>query len=268
MKRDDPATSPPHPSTGKGLWIFAAVVALTLHATVAAFAFMRMQQMEDEDLGAPGIEIGLELTSPQTPPSALPPGPESEASAASPAVAEQKAPIKEVDLPEETPVESETPDRLVTQEKTDKPIEEEAELKEKEAKASEASVAQEAKAAPSIQDAAQGEKSITTDQGTGESRRRVRVTWQKELLAHLDKHKRYPTDRNQKAAEILLSLELDRMGRVVAVSLSKSSGDEAFDAAAIAMVQRADPVPPPPPLVADEGLSFSLPVVFRVGGKR
>jgi hypothetical protein len=33
------------------------------------------------------------------------------------------------------------------------------------------------------------------------------------------------------------------------------------------MLKRADPVPPPPPLVADEGLSFTLPVNFRVKGK-
>jgi TonB family protein len=94
------------------------------------------------------------------------------------------------------------------------------------------------------------------------------VTWQKELLAHLDKHKRYPSDRNQKAARIMLALNLDRMGRVVDVSVVKSSGDESFDSAAVAMVQRASPVPPPPPLVADEGLNFSLPVVFRASGKR
>ncbi len=50
-------------------------------------------------------------------------------------------------------------------------------------------------------------------------------------------------------------------------SQSMSSGDRAktaFDEAARAMMQRADPVPPPPPLVADEGLTFTLPVDFRV----
>ena len=28
--------------------------------------------------------------------------------------------------------------------------------------------------------------------------------------------------------------------------------------------QKSDPVPPPPPLLADEGLSFTLPVIFQV----
>ncbi len=41
-----------------------------------------------------------------------------------------------------------------------------------------------------------------------------------------------------------------------------------FDNAALAMMRRADPVPPPPALIADEGLSFSLPVVFRAQGRK
>ena len=49
--------------------------------------------------------------------------------------------------------------------------------------------------------------------------------------------------------------------------IEKSSGDTAFDEAALAMVKRSDPVPAPPPLIADEGLSFTLPVIFRVKGK-
>ena len=93
------------------------------------------------------------------------------------------------------------------------------------------------------------------------------MTWQKELLAHLDKYKRYPSDRSQKSAEILITLSLDRTGHVLAANVARSSGDEAFDRAALAMVERASPVPPPPPLVADEGLDFSLPVIFRKSAK-
>jgi TonB family protein len=101
----------------------------------------------------------------------------------------------------------------------------------------------------------------------GESMQKIRVTWQKELVSYLDKHKRYPTERSQKAAEILVSFVLDRVGHVLSTSIVKGSGDSAFDEAALAMVHRADPVPPPPPVVADEGLNFTLPVIFRAKGK-
>jgi len=222
-----------------------------------------MNEPEDDDLGAPGIEIAFELTSAQSTPSELPPGPESEASAASPPVVEQKTTEQEVDLPKETPVESENPDRLVATEKADKPQEKEPEPTIKMMKASEESAAQEATAAPTIQNVQQASKSTTVDQGTGQSHQRARVTWQKELMAHLDKFKRYPTERSQKSAEILIAMTLDRTGRVLAANIVKSSGDEAFDHAAVAMVERASPVPPPPPLVADDGLDFSLPVIFK-----
>jgi periplasmic protein TonB len=32
-------------------------------------------------------------------------------------------------------------------------------------------------------------------------------------------------------------------------------------------VRRSNPVPPPPPDVADEGLNFTLPVIFRIKGR-
>jgi TonB family protein len=95
----------------------------------------------------------------------------------------------------------------------------------------------------------------------------MRATWTKELIAHLDKHKRYPAERQQKTAEIIVSFVLDRTGHVLSSSIAKGSGDTAFDEAALAMIKRSDPVPQPPPLVADEGLNFTLPVIFRVKGK-
>ena len=98
------------------------------------------------------------------------------------------------------------------------------------------SVAAEATATPSTEAIPEGPRSVAPAQGTGESARRVRATWQKELLAHLDKHKRYPAERSQKSAEILVSFALDRMGHVLSTSIVKGSGDAAFDQAALAMV--------------------------------
>jgi protein TonB len=87
------------------------------------------------------------------------------------------------------------------------------------------------------------------------------------VVAYLDKHKRYPAERSQKSAEIVIGFALDRMGHILSTTIVKGSGDDAFDQAALAMVKRSDPVPPPPPLVADEGLNFTLPVIFRVKGR-
>jgi periplasmic protein TonB len=250
------------------LWILAAVGALALHIGGAALAIAHLRSDDvDDSLGAPAIEIGLEMMSPHLEPTDLPPGPDADASVASPALAEQKAEVKETELPKDVPTETEDPDRAVTPDDQKKPKEDDAKLAAVQTSASTESVAAEATATPSSEAIQQGPSSVAPAQGTGESVRRMRATWQKELIAHLDKHKRYPASRSQKSAEIVVSFALDRMGHVLSTSIVKGSGDAAFDEAALAMVRRSDPVPQPPPIVADEGLSFTLPVIFRIKGR-
>jgi protein TonB len=250
------------------LWILAAVGALALHIGGAALAIAHLRSDDvDDSLGAPAIEIGLEMMSPHLEPTDLPPGPDADASVASPALAEQKAEVKETELPKEVPTETEDPDRAVTPDDQKKPKEDDAKLAAVQTSASMESVAAEATATPSSEAIQQGPRSVAPTQGTGESAQRTRATWQKELIAHLDKHKRYPASRSQKSAEIVIGFALDRMGHVLSTSIVKGSGDAAFDEAALAMVRKSDPVPQPPPVVADEGLSFTLPVIFRIKGR-
>src|SRR5213078_1292074 len=104
------------------------------------------------------------------------------------------------------PTEADDPDRVVTPKDSNKPKEEEeSKIAAVQTTASTESVAAEATARP---------RSIARAQGIGESARRARLTWQKELMAHLEKHKRYPAARTQKSAEILVGFALDRMGHV------------------------------------------------------
>src|SRR6266850_2317276 len=215
-----------------------ALAALALHVGFGALAVAHLQTDEpDDSLGAAAIEVGLELASLHREATDLPPGPDTDASVASPALAEQKAEVKETELPKDVPTEEDDPKIAAVQ-----------------TSASTESVAAEATATPSSEAIPEGPRSISPSQGTGETARRARVTWQKELIAHLDKHKHYPAERSQKSAEIVVSFALDRMGHVLSTSIVKGSGDTAFDQAALAMVRRSDPVPQPPPLVADEGL--------------
>jgi TonB family protein len=250
------------------LWLLAGIGAIAIHAGCVALAVAHLAGEEEEALGAPTIEIGLELMSPRAEPTDLPPGPEQDASAASPAVPEQKAVTEQSDLPKDTPVESEEPDRVVTQNDNVKPLQEEPQVSALQTAASEQSIAAEATAMPTVTAAVEAPKSVAPAQGIGESAARVRLTWQKELSAHFNRHKRYPEDRSNKNAEIVVSFVLDRTGHIVSSSIVRGSGDSSFDQAALAMLQRSDPVPAPPPLVADEGLNFTLPVIFRVKGHK
>ncbi len=237
----------------RGLWLFAGVAALALHLGGAAFAVAHLQTTEADDIseGTGGIEIGIESLAVQREQTDLPPGPDSDASQATPALAEQKAEVKETELPKDTPTEETEADRMVTPNDVKKPVDEEAKVAKVETQASQQAVAAEATATPVHVEKA----------------RRQRATWQKALIAHFDRHKRYPADRVTKSAEVMVTFEIDRMGHVLSASIAKGSGDPVFDQAALAMLHRSDPVPKPPPLVADEGLSFTMPVNFTVKGK-
>src|SRR5438477_12913664 len=111
------------------LWILAAVGALALHVGGGALAVAHLQTDDlDESLGAPAIEIGLELMSPRVDATDLPPGPDTEASVASPALAEQKAEVKETELPKDVPTETDDPDRLVAPNDSNKPKDEDPKI--------------------------------------------------------------------------------------------------------------------------------------------
>lgn len=256
------------PKPSRRLWILAAAGALALHLGCGALAIAHLQEAESDDaLGANAIEVGIEFAAVRREVTDLPPGPDTDASVASPALAEQKAEVKETELPKDIPTETEEADRVVTPNESNKPKEDDPKIAAVQTQASTESVASEATATPSSEAIPEGPRSVAPAIGSGETARRVRATWQKELIVHLDKHKRYPSERSQKSAEILVNFALDRMGHVLSASIVKGSGDAAFDAAALAMLKRADPVPMPPPLIADEGLNFTLPVIFRVKGK-
>src|SRR6202045_5032381 len=181
------------------LWILAGLAALALHLGGGALAVAHLQADDPDDpLGAPAIEIGMEMMSPHLEATDLPPGPDADASVASPAVAEQKAEVKETELPKDVPTETEDPDRAVTPDDQKKPKEDDAKLAAVQTSASTESVAAEATATPSSQAIQEGPRSVAPAQGTGQSTQRVRATWQKELIAHLDRHKRYPAKQSDR----------------------------------------------------------------------
>jgi hypothetical protein len=124
------------------LWIFAAVIALALHAGGAALAIAHLQTEEADDaLGASAIEIGLEMASVRREVTDLPPGPDTDASMASPQLSEQKAEVKDSELPQEKPTEAEEADRVVTPDESKKPEEDDPKVAAVQTEASTESVA-------------------------------------------------------------------------------------------------------------------------------
>lgn len=245
------------------VWGFSALGAVAIHGGCVVLALYPHNRDDTEELGAPAVEIGVELASPRREPTDLPVGPDTEASAAAPEVIKQNTVVEKTDLPKATPTDSDDPDRAVSPnepkpDQTDAP-----KTSAVQAEPSQMSVAAEATATPDVENAPQSPRSLAPSQGTGASAVRERVTWQKELAAHFNKYKRYPADRSPRSTQVVVAFVLDRLGHVLAARIVTGSGDPDFDTAALAMLQRASPVPPPPPLVADEGMSFTLPVIFN-----
>jgi len=248
-------------------WVIGALGALALHLAGGALVFGYLRDTT-VDLGAPGLVVDVELTAPRRDPNDLPVGLDTEASAQAPSVVEQKTVVQKNDLPKDTPTDTDDPDRFVSSEDVKQPVDQDPKITSVQAAPSNPSIAAQETAIPSVATARESTVSVTPSPGTGASTIRERVTWQKELAAHFDKYKRYPEDRAERSAQVIVNFVLDSVGHIVSSRIVKSSGDPVFDAAALSMLQRSDPVPPPPPLVASAGLSFTMPVIFHVKAPR
>jgi protein TonB len=68
-------------------------------------------------------------------------------------------------------------------------------------------------------------------------------------MAHLERGKRYPPTARSRREEgvVYVRFSIDDQGRVLAVRLARSSGSPALDDEVLALVQRASPMPAPPP---------------------
>jgi TonB family protein len=255
-----------NPQSNSKLWGVAVALAVLLHVGGAVAALVTLRGELDENAsGAPAIEISLEPAAPRDAEAAdLPPGPlADEAAAAAPSAAASEA--KETN--EERITHAEADDAELTHNnKPDKPVEQEKKVQAQPVVSAE-SAASEATAPPKSDVEQASDKPVSPVQGADVKANAIKLTWHKALLSHLNRHKRYPSRSERRSAEASVTFTLDRRGHVISYAIKRSAGHPAFDDAALAMMKRADPVPPPPPAIADEGLTFEVPVQFRAGGK-
>jgi len=251
------------------MWASAAAAALLLHSGFIAIGMTLLETGDsDPEFGAPAIEIGIDLLTVRGDPTDLPPGPDSEESAASTSAPTAHRKIEQTTLPQETPDKTDDPERLVAPAEAKNPKEEEKVSPSVGTSSSTPSIASEATAMPRQQDAPAGDRSVTPVQGWGSSDQRIRASWQKELVAHLNRYKRYPASQTLDGVEVTVKFVIDDTGHVLSSTIVRGSSEPSFDAAALEVLRRANPVPKPPSSVVQEGLTFTLPIVFGLkGGK-
>lgn len=85
--------------------------------------------------------------------------------------------------------------------------------------------------------------------------------WQSRVNAHLNRYKRFPSGARSQGT-VGVRFTIDPSGRVLAASVSRTSGDAALDQAAVDLVRRASPVPAPPPAIAKSRMTLSVPIRY------
>jgi protein TonB len=88
------------------------------------------------------------------------------------------------------------------------------------------------------------------------------------LLAQLGRFKQYPRAARQAHIEgvVMLHFVMDAQGRVLSFEIAKSSGRPVLDAEALALIQRAQPLPALPPDYPSRTLDAVVPIEFSLNG--
>ncbi|CAI3958155.1 Periplasmic protein TonB [Commensalibacter communis] len=92
------------------------------------------------------------------------------------------------------------------------------------------------------------------------------ATWQGNVLAKLERLKRYPTDAQNDKQEgtATIKITINRQGHVLASKLAKSSGYSLLDKEAVALAYRADPLPSVPESIKGNSVTITVPVEFNL----
>jgi len=88
------------------------------------------------------------------------------------------------------------------------------------------------------------------------------------LLGALERQKHYPEAARWRRSQgvALLRFRMRRDGTVIGYRIERSAGDPALDEAVLAMIQRASPLPAPPPELqpGQEAIELTVPIRFAL----
>jgi protein TonB len=86
--------------------------------------------------------------------------------------------------------------------------------------------------------------------------------WKQQIVAQLQAHRHFPIEACGKDGEARVAFSIDRTGKLLSSDIVSGAGFPALDKAALEMVRSAQPFPPAPSEVADDGLKFVVPLIF------
>lgn len=232
-------------------WGGSLATVLGAHAAIIAAVLWWRSHSPAPPLAGPAEAVMVELaplpTAPPAPPTELPPGPpQQEQRKAQPKADPEPAPTPQ---PQHKPVD-----------KAEVALPQQARERQRQDSAS-TDVAQ-TSAPPSVQ-APTGSQYAARQSLAGAASQSM-VSWQAQLLGHLEQFKRYPrvATRRRYEGTVMVQYAVDRQGRVLSVRLVAGSGYEPLDTEAVAAVQRASPLPPPPADIPGDPVDVTTAVEF------
>lgn len=86
------------------------------------------------------------------------------------------------------------------------------------------------------------------------------ATWRGAVMAHLNRHKRYPGGGAGGTSSVAFTI--DRSGHVLSARLIGSSGSAVLDQEAVALARRASPLPAPPGNIGGANIVLTVPIRF------
>lgn len=91
-------------------------------------------------------------------------------------------------------------------------------------------------------------------------------SWKSQLVAQLERAKRYPSDARSRGEQGVtqLAFSVDRSGGVHGARIVRSSGSSALDQETLALVQRASPLPPPPAEMRGGSIPVVVPIRYSI----
>lgn len=234
-------------------WLVCALAVLLAHG-YAIFALSTPDEEFDLDAGSPValIELAPIPVAPSSSETQLPPGPIAPD-------AEQRDAVEanEHKQPEKPPV----PEKAQNPDTSDPLPAPDPPKQQAEAAAQEAVEASTAAAPPAAPEIAAKAAAPAPGRVTRFPSASI-LRWERSLVAHLERAKRYPHDAAGRSGVARLAFRIDRQGRLLASRILKSTGSAILDAETLALVKRAEPFPAPPSRVADDQLSFVVPIRY------
>jgi len=243
------------PFSERPRWGTSLALVLAAYATLGIVTGLWLRPFDpprDEgNMQALMVELAPLPTAPPAAPAELPPGPPQQAQQAQPKPAPKPPEPESPPLPDSTP-EVEDPYQTTPEETAEDSAQEQAAIAH-------------TSAPPSV-DATPGADYAAPQSVSGQARQQAVASWQGLLLGHLEKYRRYPRNaqrlRQQGVTQVRFSV--DRQGRVSNPRIGRSSGHHLLDEETLATLQRASPLPPPPPEIRGDPVEVMVPVSFFI----